>query len=261
MAKRKRGLHKEITSIFGGVPIQKDDGTGKPPGAPGSEQPTPAPRPRANEQPWGPSSPSPKQVSVPTPSAPPRPPSTGKAASKQKSAVIPIEEKTGQPVWQVTLDRIKNKLLTGKPGVANSRQKKMVILIPVLVVVLIFVFVKVLSGPKGGHPPASQAGVSQAGLASTGEIDWQIPAPYPATLRDPTKLGSVSTIDPAGTGDGTGQLPIRGILYSEDRPAVLVGTKIIYEGQEISGAKIIKINKDSVEIEMNGKTWTQKVQP
>ena len=57
-----------------------------------------------------------------------------------------------------------------------------------------------------------------------------------------------------------GLISVRGIVYSEDNPSAVVSNEIVHEGDEIAGATVVKIHKDRVEFEMNGKTWTQKVE-
>jgi hypothetical protein len=53
---------------------------------------------------------------------------------------------------------------------------------------------------------------------------------------------------------------ITSILYSRDNPSVVMsdGT-IVREEDVIGGAKIVKIHKDKVELEKDGKNWTQKI--
>jgi len=51
---------------------------------------------------------------------------------------------------------------------------------------------------------------------------------------------------------------LTGILYSEDNPSAVIGGAIVKEGDMISGVKVVKIHKDSVEFEKNGKKWTQQ---
>jgi len=53
--------------------------------------------------------------------------------------------------------------------------------------------------------------------------------------------------------------PVTGILYSEDRPSAVVGNQILYEGDSIRGMKVVKIHKDRVEFERDGKRWEQAV--
>ncbi len=59
--------------------------------------------------------------------------------------------------------------------------------------------------------------------------------------------------------DTTDKIEIKGILYSEENPSAIIGTEIVHEGATVSGATVVKINKDSVEFERDGKRWTQKV--
>ena len=40
---------------------------------------------------------------------------------------------------------------------------------------------------------------------------------------------------------------------------VIIGRQVAYEGDIISGVRIVKIHKDGVEFEKNGQTWRQKI--
>jgi len=237
---RRVGLQKKVSSIFTGVPIPKDNGTQQPSGAPAPERPNYAPPSHlagTREKPQPPAQPPPKA-----------------APAKQPKAVTTTKAAKQLP-WQQTLEQIKNKLFTPKPGVSPARQKAMVVLVPVLFLAMIFAFSRVLSVPSPKTTGAQSFGPSNAVAASNDEIDWQIPEPYPTTLRDPMQLGSVTT-----TQDGTGNLIVKGIVYSKNNPSAVIGNQIVHEGEKVLGATIVKINKDGVEFEMNGKRWTQKVQ-
>jgi len=50
---------------------------------------------------------------------------------------------------------------------------------------------------------------------------------------------------------------IIGITYNENKSFAIIGTKIVGEGDTIDGVKIVKINKETVEFEKDGKRWTQ----
>jgi hypothetical protein len=63
----------------------------------------------------------------------------------------------------------------------------------------------------------------------------------------------------AGSQGGNGGIVIKGIVYSE-RPAAVIGTQIVHQGDKVSGATVIKINENNVEFEMGDKKWTQEVQ-
>lgn len=245
MLKRRAGLHKEVSSIFDGVPIPKESGAEQPIIAPASEATSDVTaKPAATDLPTTPT-PKPQQpVSPPPKAAPPKQP--------KADAIIKIARQIpGQQIWE----QIKNKLLAPKPGVSATRQKMMVVLVPALFIILIFVFIRVFSTPSRAVATTAKLEPIDAVASSNNKIDWQIPVLYPATLRDPMQFGSVTTAE-----TGTGRLVVKGIIYSEDKPAVVIGTEIVRQGDKVLGATIVKINKNSVEFEMNGKKWTQKVQ-
>lgn len=53
---------------------------------------------------------------------------------------------------------------------------------------------------------------------------------------------------------------ITGILYSEDKPAAIIGYRIVHERDTIHGVMVVKIHKDKVEFEKDGKGWIQTIQ-
>jgi hypothetical protein len=54
-----------------------------------------------------------------------------------------------------------------------------------------------------------------------------------------------------------GSLHVKGILYDNDNSSALVNKRIVHEGDRISGATVIKINRDSVEFEVVER-WPRK---
>jgi len=251
MPKHKRGLHKEISSIFGGVPIPKDNGGGQVSSATTEEE-------GANYGPPSHLAGTTTETQQPAEKSPPKavPTEERKAAPEKKVTEKPVAIKTArQAALEQTVQRIKDKLFAPKPGVSSTRQKAMVILVPVLFIGMVLAFVKVLGSGPGETTEPKIIKPSKAIAAATDTIVWQIPPPYPTTLRDPMRLRSVATTAQSETG----KIIVKGIVYSEDNPSAIIGTEIVYEGDKVSGATVVKINKDSVEFEMNGKRWTQKV--
>ena len=251
MPKRKSGLHKGISTIFNGVPIPKG-GNGVQPSSTATEK---APT-------YGPPSHLMKSTAeVPTPIKPaPKAEPTEKPkpkAEKQIAAPVPKVISRGQPEWlERILQPIKDKLFEPKPGVSPARQKAMVVLIPVLFIGMVLAFFKVLGSSPDKTVASNAFNPSGVVAAATNNITWQAPPPYPKDLRDPMRFGSVETaIDPGQTED----IVVKGIIYSEENPSAIVGIDIVHVGSKVAGATIVKINKDSVEFEMNGKKWTQKV--
>jgi type II secretory pathway component PulC len=157
------------------------------------------------------------------------------------------------PFW----NNFKAKVFTPAEGVSRSKHVAMVTLIPVLFVAVLFIFGRLLIKPSGIKGSPQAAGATTMAASIKDEVDWKVPAPYPTNLRDPmTRVPIGSAANAAVAGD----LQVRGIVYSSDSPSAVVGTQIVSEGDTIFGAKVLKINKDSVEFEKGGEKWTQKVQ-
>ena len=289
MLKYKAGLHKDVSAIFNGVSLPKNDGAQQPSAAPvPAHQNYDAPKPTAITSPASspavPKQPSttspasspavPKQPSTPLPAsspAVPKQPSTTLPASspaapkpaapespaqkpRAPSHMTPTKPKAGQAQWQRKLEQIKSKLFATEPGVNPIKQKAMVIVMPVLFIVLIFVFIRVFSTPSRKITGPAKAGPAKVAVASGGKVEWRVPDPYPATLRDPMQFGS------ARGGPDTGELAVKGIVYSEDNPTAVVGDQVVHQGDKILDVVITKINENSVEFEAKGKKWMQNVQ-
>ncbi len=162
-------------------------------------------------------------------------------------------------------EQLKEKLFEPKPGVSPTRQKVMVVLVPVLFVVLaVIVFQFVI-------PPASPAHtVEPTGSDSKPEISslsWDRPEPWPADLRDPmrpleaVKAEAADADEAADTVEVISEdIEVTGIVYSSDRPSVIINGEVVYVGDEISGARVLSIRSDSVEFEADGNKWLYKVE-
>ena len=256
MSKYKAGLHKEVSAIFNGMSPPKNDGAQQSSAAPAPQRPDySAPKPSAPDL----SAPKPPAPSHMTPTKPKPKQMPVQSPPKTTPAKRPKADTTIKAAWQIpwqqTLQQIKSKLFAPKPGVNTSRQKKIVILVPALFIVLIFMFIRAFSTPSQKITGLGTFGPTKAAAASSdSKTDWQTPEPYPTALRDPMQFGSVTTQT------GTGGLIVKGIVYSEDNPCAVIGNQIVHEGDRVLDVAIVKINKDSVEFEANGKTWMQKVQ-
>jgi len=233
--KHKAGLHKEISSIFEGVPIPGRDNAKQPsdsaPAGPAEQRPTPKPIP---------------------------PMSKPKAAGIPKS---PAGKSRIGEMWQ----KIKKRILTPEEGVSPTKHKIMLVIVPSLIIVLIFVLMPFFKSPSGAISTAQKSKSKDVAAVSKREIDWEIPEPYPAGLRDPMQPSSSAKAGTEGAkaeakGIRMSRLPVRGIVYSKDNPAAVVGTQLVHEGDTISDVTIVKINEDSIEFRMNNQRWTQKVE-
>ena len=124
-------------------------------------------------------------------------------------------------------------------------------------------------------------------VAAVTDIQWKIPESYPIDLPDPMERfiekpkpeptpqpqldpqsqndpQRVPQIDPepAPQPDPSPKdlIVIKGILYSDDSPSVIIGQEILSEGDLVGGAIIIKINRDHVIFEWRGQTWSGQLE-
>ncbi len=249
MAKRKAGLHKEIASIFDGAPLPR-----RTTGAEQSPQET-ARRHAGLSVPQTPA----QGLKIPPITQGVRQPSSlipkATVPKAKKNKVEAIRKPALQVLLQEFWKRIKTKIAAKSAEGTTTRQKVMKMLIPILAVIVVLLYIRAFHLTLPKTKELSVAGQVSTTVSSGSQIDWEIPPPYPTTIRNPMKFGRV-TVGAAGIGD----LIVTGILHSEDNPAAVIGNQIVHEGEEILGATIIKINKESVEFEMDGKRWGQKVQ-
>lgn len=291
LEKNKAGLQKKVSSVFKGVPLPQGSGGQQTSGTPAPGQiPGVSPKPmspdcqpqsslmrklhEAEETPGnaipnrtakvGPEPVPPAHRIQQHPAAkelhePRTPPK--KAASAKQPKAAPVAETAGPGLWR----QINDRLFTPKPGGNPTRQKAMVILVPILAIVMIFVFRQVLStSPHKTQGATEDETLVAVGARSGHEIDWQIPDPLPATLRDPIKLpdrSPANNTEPNGTpaGPKTGLINVRDIIYSKDKPSAFMNGRIVYVGDKIGDTTIVQINRDNVEFEKDGKTWVQNI--
>lgn len=245
MAKNKAGLHKEITAIFGGVPVPKNNRSKQP-----KRKPVPG---RVGYVPMQPEHPEadipgeaePHQPAQQIPKPVPREMRKSDAAARNKEQVVARQR------------RIRTTSRLSASGVSPTRRKITALIVPVLFVILVLVLMRTfrVTSPSADTPFVAKSPRAAATAASNIEIAWQVPPLYSATPRDPMKLGLLT----AGR-TASGGLVVRGIAHDQDRPYAIIGTEIVQEGQTILGATVVKINRSTVEFEKDGKRWTQQVQ-
>ena len=293
LEKNKAGLQKKVSSVFKGVPLPQNSGAQQPAGTPASDA-----APGALARPASPDRQSPQSSLLrtlhqggepsdnaapdqtaearPKTTAPdrqmpqppsPRKPDRAETPLKEAAPVKPhkaalVAEQTRPNLWQ----QINDRLFAPKPGVNPTRQKAMVILVPILAIVMIFVFRQVFSTSPRRTQGATNANTPVVAAAkSSHEIDWQIPDPLPAMERDPTKLpeqaAATSNTEPNQTvaRPGTEAFDIRDIVYSKDKPSAVVNAHIVYIGHKVGDATVVQILRDGVEFEKNGKRWVEKI--
>jgi hypothetical protein len=291
--KNRMGPQKVVPSVFKGVPLPQNNGAGHPSGTtgPGHTPGVPArPEPQNKQIPKSSlvtklsqsedSSRGPGQnraAGVFPKTAPkkqaPQSPLINRLPQPQESLKQPgpvvqpeagrFSESARTGLWQQIMD----KLFAPKPGVSPARQKAMVIMVPILAIIMIFAFRQVLSNAPSQTEGAGTDDAPVVAKADTGtEIDWKIPEPIQITEKDPAKLPDESdnqnqqqNQETAEPDNATGTIIIRDIVFSRDKPSAVIGSKIVYVGDVINGATIVKIDRDGVEFEKNGDRWEQMV--
>jgi hypothetical protein len=293
--KNKMGLQKQVSSVFKGVPLPQNNGARQPSGSPVPGQtPGVPPKPSSMERQIPKSSlvsklsqsedtsdrvEQNKSTNVlPKTTSAKQPPHTSlinrlpqpKESIKRSESVVLHEEGVfSESAGTGFVQRIKDKLFAPKPGVSPTRQKAMVIMVPILALIMIFAFRQVLSKAPRQTEGAGTDDLPLVAKADSGtQIDWKIPEPIKIETRDPNELPDESKNNNQNQEQGkttveanttTGTLIIRDIIYSDDKPSALVDSKIVYVGDVINGATIVKIDRDSIEFERNGDRWEQKV--
>ena len=58
----------------------------------------------------------------------------------------------------------------------------------------------------------------------------------------------------------TNRSVVTGIMYNPENPCAIIGGEVVHEGETIGGYRVIKIHRDRVELEKNGKRVTEPVQ-
>jgi hypothetical protein len=178
-----------------------------------------------------------------------------------QSESVSFSETTGSNLWQ----RIGDKLFEPKPGVSPTRQKAMVIMVPILAIIMIFVLRQVLSKAPSQTEGAGIDDVPIVSKADTGnEIDWKIPEPIKIVTDDSVKSQNENETQNTEQNETATQadsdlIIVKDIVFSKDKPSAFIGSKIVYVGDVINNATVVKINRNSVEFEKDGYRWEQNV--
>jgi len=275
--RQKPGLHKKISSIFDGVPVPQTDQGQVPEKGPGQLNPEHGGGPGRDHKHTGSGyqKPAPTSSNMPSPSPikrpatqtkpVPKPDQRSKLAPKPapgKPKVHPISKtkKTLQTRQSPLLSKVKDFLDSLQDGTEQAKQRKMAVLVGVLAIVMACILFSVLNKPEKGpaNPVSDTAALLDLNQTQTWKNSWTAPEVYPDTLRDPMQYNPVTTADP--TINQIGQLVVKGIVFSEDEPSAIISDRIVAEGEKILGVTVVKIEKESVVFEKDGKTWTQPVQ-
>ncbi|MFH1719728.1 MAG: hypothetical protein ABIF19_20440 [Planctomycetota bacterium] len=153
--------------------------------------------------------------------------------------------------------RRKDKLFAARAGVSTGRQKASIVMVAVLLVALVLLLARPYYNSRSNPAVANTTGQASVGVSKAAniEIGWRDPPAYPSYLRDPMDLESKGRIVVK-----TQEIVVRGIVYSDDKPAAIIDERLFAVGETVRGATILKIERNSVTFDKDGKTWTQEVQ-
>lgn len=250
MAEDETGLDKSAESDFEGTPIPEGGDGNQSPDAPVSDGPdcTAGQSDAAGSQ-------MPSCAEQRSQQQQPVEPAAMPDLSQTPSADVPVDSRRQTQLQELWL-QVKSRLFAPRDGTSRRTQRVITMSVPALLMVLVVLLIQVFTIPS---PESSNAADLQPAVTAVGfddRIDWSVPEAYPENLRDPTQFGT-SRQGPAGSGE----LIVKGIVYSNDNPSAVIGDRIAHEGDEVFGARVVKINRDSVQFEAEGKRFTQKVQP
>lgn len=273
---RKSGLHKQIASIFDGVPMPKNNSVSEEtdPSSvlmqPQKQQDAEA----STEQDSTPVAPEMPQELTQNEKQPLAKRLTADPSECTSAPSIQVDRPMPLPKSSIAVPRtspgfsyhVRKALFGAHKGPLNARQKKMAVLVGILSIVFGVVMFASLGGI--GRTQAIGAEQSVDDSASSNESaavapqDWKKPEPLPADLRNAT-IPVLRGADPEqvnSAASGSGELVVKGIVFSQNKPSAIINNQIFTEGQSVRGAQIIKITKEYVEFEADGNRWTQNVQ-
>jgi hypothetical protein len=264
---RKSGLHKQISSIFDGVPVPTNSALSEEAGVLEElMEPATLGAPETDA----------RQETLPQ--------TSGSALVKRLTAdpsecacdPLPVVQ-VGRPMpmskpvtasksgMKSGFSKQIKKAVFGAHSSLDPRQKKAGVLVGILSVVFGVVLFVSLGGVGQTQAVAADAtGGGQATQTQTAKKtaeEWKRPEPLPQDLRNATAPVVIhSGTEQAGQTAETGALTVKGIVFSKNKPSAIINNQILSEGQTFDGVTIIKITKETVEFEANEKRWTQMVQ-
>lgn len=263
MAKQKSGLHKEVGEIFDGLQIEENHSQvsiglesskeDQPKSSfPGNIAITPATTQHVQSNPASkpafdinkPAEDSNKDFKNSSNDI-------AKSSDSKKSVMLPAS--LSQKPQMKFIDELKIKI---DEYVEQNGKKQLVLTcsIPFLAIAMV-TMLWINLAPKGSSQIAEQADNNvQLHSQVDKNVVWETPSVYPKKLRDPMKQASVSVYST--------EFQIKGIVYMEGNPAesvALIGNMNVHIGEEFNGIKVVDIQRDYVELDINGKSVKQGV--
>lgn len=111
------------------------------------------------------------------------------------------------------------------------------------------------SGATAPAPAPAKGAPAETALASGAGETNLLPAQAPASAPQPAQPVAASSV--AKPSNATGEWPqlrLQGIFYRLHKPSVRLNGKILYVGDEVDGARLVEIHRESVTLEFGGQT-------
>ena len=133
----------------------------------------------------------------------------------------------------------------------DKNKKQLAVLAAVIIAFAVFLFAAMMKPKQAKKAPALPPA---AATAVKGPSETQEPgkSSFPSWGRDPFAVGSVPV-------QATGDLSLSGIFWDAKKPVCLIDGKMLKAGDEISGAKVLEINKDTVLLKVGDEIRTLRV--
>ncbi len=140
------------------------------------------------------------------------------------------------------------------------RKKLVFASLPIAIIIAVIHF----SGENSSHQPAGQTQLADSPPLPSGTTAAPIPAVDFAMFdtlswgRDPFE--GTPVVQPSlPVAENAPEWKLGGIMYGDGEPTAVINGKIVTRGDEINGAKILKIGPKSVTIEIDGEAKTVSI--
>ncbi|MDD5270581.1 MAG: hypothetical protein PHE80_05250 [Candidatus Omnitrophica bacterium] len=135
-----------------------------------------------------------------------------------------------------------------------DKNKRQIMILAVVILAFVVFLLAAAMKPKPARKPAAQAPGAAVNAVANKPAEALSPgkSSFPSWGRDPFAVGSVPV-------QATGDLSLSGIFWDAKKPVCLIDGKMLKAGDEISGAKVLEINKDTVLLKVGDELRTLRV--
>ena len=110
------------------------------------------------------------------------------------------------------------------------------------------------SSPRKSAIQVSTNIVVRTNVVLTPKLEADAPTNASIPTLQTTAAAPAPAIEPAVAPSPFADLKLRSIIYREDKPAAVINGDMLYVGDEIRGARVVRIERSSVTVERKGET-------